>query len=34
MIDGRPHWIPPLWIDKTQTPRRNHAHESVWVNDP
>ena len=34
MIDSRPHWTPPLWIDKTQTPRRNHAHESVWVNDP
>ena len=27
MIDGRPHWTPPLWIDKTQTPRRNHAHD-------
>ena len=34
MIDGQPHWTPPLWIDKTQTPRLNHAHESVWVNDP
>jgi hypothetical protein len=24
MSDGRPHWIPPAWIDPTQTPRRNH----------
>ena len=22
MINGRPHWIPPTWIDPTQTPRR------------
>jgi hypothetical protein len=26
MRDGIPHWIPPRWIDPTQTPRRNHAH--------
>ena len=26
MINGIPHWIPPPWIDPTQTPRRNHAH--------
>ena len=26
MIDGIPHWIPPPWIDPTQTPRRNRAH--------
>ncbi len=24
MTDGQPHWIPPTWIDPTQTPRRNH----------
>jgi hypothetical protein len=23
MIDGRPHWIPPVWIDPEQQPRRN-----------
>ena len=27
MINGRPHWTPPLWMDKTQTPRLNHAHD-------
>jgi hypothetical protein len=24
MTDGHPQWIPPAWIDPTQTPRRNH----------
>jgi hypothetical protein len=24
MINGRPHWIPPAWIDPTRTPRHNH----------
>lgn len=24
MSDGRPHWIPPAWIDPIRTPRRNH----------
>lgn len=24
MIDGQPHWAPPVWIDPTRTPRRNH----------
>ena len=23
MTDGRPHWIPPAWIDPTRTPRSN-----------
>jgi hypothetical protein len=26
MINGHPHWIPPTWLDPTQTPRRNTAH--------
>ena len=26
MIDGRPHWIPPAWIDPAQRPLRNHLH--------
>ena len=34
MIDGTPHWIPPAWIDKTRTPRRNHAHNPNPVGDP
>jgi hypothetical protein len=25
MVDGRPHWIPPAWIDPTRTPRRNRT---------
>jgi len=24
MTDGRPHWIPPAWIDPTRTPQHNH----------
>ena len=27
MLNGRPHWIPPHWLDPTQTPRRNHLHD-------
>jgi hypothetical protein len=27
MIDGIPHWIPPRWIDREGTPRRNTAHD-------
>jgi hypothetical protein len=27
MIDGRPHWIPPSWIDQEQRPRRNDLHD-------
>jgi len=23
MIDGQPHWIPPVWIDPARAPRRN-----------
>jgi len=26
MRDGLPVWIPPRWIDRTQTPRRNTTH--------
>jgi Domain of unknown function (DUF222)/HNH endonuclease len=26
MRDGLPEWIPPRWIDQTQTPRRNTTH--------
>jgi hypothetical protein len=22
-----PHWIPPAWLDPTQTPRRNTMHD-------
>ena len=28
MIDGRPHWIPPAWIDPEQTPLRNRLHDN------
>jgi hypothetical protein len=31
MINGTPHWTPPPWIDPTQTPRRNHAHNPNLV---
>ncbi len=27
IIDGRPHWTPPRWIDPHQTPRRNTTHD-------
>lgn len=27
MIDGRPHWVPPAWLDRTQTPIRNTLHD-------
>jgi hypothetical protein len=26
MINGRPHWTPPAWLDRTRTPRLNTAH--------
>jgi hypothetical protein len=26
MLDGVPLWIPPVWIDDTQTPRTNNTH--------
>jgi hypothetical protein len=26
MADGRPQWIPPVWIDDTQTTRTNNTH--------
>jgi Domain of unknown function (DUF222)/HNH endonuclease len=26
MQRGVPHWIPPRWVDRERTPRRNHAH--------
>jgi len=25
MINGIPHWIPPTWLDPSQTPQRNHT---------
>jgi hypothetical protein len=28
VIDGVPYFIPPVWIDPTQTPQRNHAHDA------
>ena len=34
MLNGTPHWIPPTWIDATQTPRRNHAHDPIPARDP
>jgi len=27
MLDGRPHWVPPKWLDPTQTPQRNHWND-------
>ncbi len=27
IINGVPHWIPPAWLDPTQTPRRNRTHD-------
>jgi hypothetical protein len=27
MINGRPHWVPPPWIDPQQKPVRNHLHD-------
>jgi hypothetical protein len=26
MINGRPHWTPPAWLDYDQVPRVNTAH--------
>jgi hypothetical protein len=26
-INKVPHWVPPTWIDPTQTPRRNTTHD-------
>jgi hypothetical protein len=31
MINGIPHWIAPRWIDPSQTPRRNRAHDLLTV---
>ena len=31
MLDGVPHWIPPTWIDPTQTPVRNTAHDPAFA---
>jgi hypothetical protein len=33
MINGRPHWIPPAWVDPTRTPRRNQLHDR-WPATP
>jgi hypothetical protein len=27
IIDHRPYWIPPTWLDPEQTPRRNQIHD-------
>jgi hypothetical protein len=27
MKDGRPHWIPPAWLDPERRPMRNHHHD-------
>ena len=27
MVDGRPHWVPPAWIDPDQKPIRNTTHD-------
>ena len=29
MINGVPHWTPPVWIDAAQTPRRNMSHDTA-----
>jgi hypothetical protein len=29
VIDGIPHWVAPAWIDPTQTPQRNRAHDPL-----
>jgi hypothetical protein len=34
MIDGRPYYIPPPWIDPEQTPRRNQLHDPDWREPP
>jgi hypothetical protein len=28
IIDGRPHWTPPAWMDPDQRPRRNTLHDN------
>ncbi len=32
--DGQPQFLPPPWIDPTQTPRRNHYHHLPTLPDP
>ena len=27
MLDGRPVWVPPTWVDPEQVPRRNKLHD-------
>ncbi len=27
MLNGRPHWIPPSWVDPERKPHRNHQHD-------
>lgn len=34
MRDGRPLWRPPAWIDRTEAPRRNHAHDPPMPDPP
>jgi hypothetical protein len=27
MLNGRPHWVPPDWLDPDQKPVRNHMQD-------
>jgi hypothetical protein len=27
MLNGRPHWVPPSWLDPERKPVRNHMHD-------
>jgi hypothetical protein len=27
MLNGRPHWVPPTWIDPQQHLQRNRMHD-------
>ena len=31
MVDGRPEWVPPAWIDPDQHPRHNTTHHHVLL---
>jgi hypothetical protein len=30
MHNGTPHWTAPPWLDPSQTPRRNTAHDTTF----
>ncbi len=34
IVHGQPQFLPPPWIDPTQTPRRNHYHHLPTLPDP